>query len=139
MISVSGFFLTNKSGLVEYLTWAFFIVSIGLTIYGVNALILTLMYLFRRMAKKEKYAVFPPANFTWPEVTVQLPVYNEPVVVRRLINSAARLSYPLEKLIIQVLDNSTDGTTSQAEAQVEYWKSRGRRISLIHRLGPVGI
>jgi cellulose synthase/poly-beta-1,6-N-acetylglucosamine synthase-like glycosyltransferase len=119
--------------MVEYLTWAFFIVSIWLTIYGVNALILTLMYFFRRTAKKEKNAVFPPANFKWPEVTVQLPVYNEPVVVRRLINSAARLSYPLDKLIIQVLDDSTDGTTSHAAEQVDYWKSRGRRISLIHR------
>jgi len=119
--------------MVQLFGWAFFIVSIWLTIYGVNALILTLIYFFRRITKKDKKTLLPPSNFKWPEVTIQLPVYNEPIVVRRLINSAARLSYPLDKLLIQVLDDSTDGTTSQAEEQVEYWKSRGRRISLIHR------
>ncbi len=123
----------NRSGMVEYFGLAFFFVSIWLTIYGANALILAVMYFIKKITKKDKKALISTLNFKWPEVTIQLPIYNEPIVVRRLINSAARLSYPLDKLIIQVLDDSTDGTTSQAEEQVDYWKSRGRRIFLIHR------
>jgi cellulose synthase/poly-beta-1,6-N-acetylglucosamine synthase-like glycosyltransferase len=126
-------FFTNRSEMVVYFAWAFFLVSIWLSIYGGNALILTLLYLFRRITKKDKPPLILPPNFSWPEVTIQLPVYNEPIVVRRLINSAARINYPLDKLVIQVLDDSTDETTLQAEELVEYWKSRGRRISLIHR------
>lgn len=52
-----------------------------------------------------------PLPARWPSVTVQLPVYNEKSVVRRLIRAAANLDYP-ESLIIQVLDDSTDETTA---------------------------
>lgn len=48
----------------------------------------------------------------WPQVTVQLPVYNEKYVVERLLESIAVLDYPKGKLEIQVLDDSTDETTS---------------------------
>jgi cellulose synthase/poly-beta-1,6-N-acetylglucosamine synthase-like glycosyltransferase len=119
--------------MIEYFEWAFFIVSIWLTVYGANALILTLIFFFRRLTKNGKMPVSFSANLAWPEVTVQLPIYNEPLVVRRLIDSAARLNYPSDKLSIQVLDDSTDDTTRQAEEQVEYWKSRGKNITLIHR------
>lgn len=44
-------------------------------------------------------------------VTVQLPIYNEPHVVDRLLNACAGLDYPPEKLYIQVLDDSTDRTS----------------------------
>ena len=45
-----------------------------------------------------------------PRVTVQLPVYNEMYVVERLIDSVCRFDYPLDRLEIQVLDDSTDET-----------------------------
>ena len=46
-----------------------------------------------------------------PRVTVQLPIFNEMYVVRRLIMSACDIDYPRELLEIQVLDDSTDETT----------------------------
>ena len=42
-----------------------------------------------------------------PRVTIQLPIYNERLVVERLIESAANLDYPPDRLQIQVLDDST--------------------------------
>lgn len=48
----------------------------------------------------------------WPKVTLQLPIYNEMYVVERLIDSVARLNYPKGKLEIQILDDSTDETTT---------------------------
>ena len=55
-------------------------------------------------------------------VTVQLPLYNEMYVVRRLIDAVGRLDYPRDRLEIQVLDDSTDETPPIAAA-------RGRRAS----------
>jgi len=62
-----------------------------------------------------RYQKHPPAFRTTafddlPMVTVQLPVYNERYVVERLIESVAALNYPLDKLEIQILDDSTDLT-----------------------------
>src|SRR5689334_1514319 len=45
--------------------------------------------------------------FRWPTVTVQLPIYNEQHVIERLIDACAKLTYPVDKLQIQVLDDST--------------------------------
>lgn len=72
--------------------------------------------------------VRPPDPEVWPPVTVQLPVFNERYVVRRLIEAAAKLDYP--RLRIQVLDDSTDDTTDIARAAIG---EAGRPIELVHR------
>ena len=46
-----------------------------------------------------------------PMVTVQLPLYNEKFVVKRLLESVAKIEYPKDKLEVQVLDDSTDETS----------------------------
>ena len=68
-----------------------------------------------------------------PRVTVQLPVYNEESVVKRLIDAAAKLRYPSDLLEIQVLDDSNDRTSVQAETRVGYWRERGLRIHYLPR------
>lgn len=68
-----------------------------------------------------------------PRVTVQLPVYNEESVIRRLIDAAAKLRYPSDLLEIQVLDDSNDRTSVQAETRVDYWRERGLRIHYLPR------
>ena len=50
-----------------------------------------------------------PAPFEWPSLTVQLPVFNEPAVIRRLIEAVNRLEYPVA-FTVQILDDSTDST-----------------------------
>ncbi len=75
----------------------------------------------------------PPAPASWPEVTVQLPVYNEPAVVERLIGAAAALDYPCDRLAIQVLDDSTDDTSALAAAAVADARARGIRIEHLRR------
>ncbi len=69
----------------------------------------------------------------FPEVTVQLPVYNEKQVVKRLINSVCSLDYPHDKLQIQVLDDSTDETTAMIAASVRRWQQSGIDISHLRR------
>ena len=66
-------------------------------------------------------------------VTIQLPLYNELYVVERLIDSVCEIDYPKDKLEIQVLDDSTDETTSIVAAAVEQKKLLGFDIQHIRR------
>lgn len=69
----------------------------------------------------------------YPRVTIQLPIYNELHVVKRLLKSISELDYPLERMEIQVLDDSTDETTEICREQVAAYKLRGYDISHIRR------
>lgn len=60
-----------------------------------------------------------------PVVTVQLPIYNEQYVVKRLMEAAARLNYPADKLEIQVLDDSTDTTTELIAREIKKYPTIG--------------
>ena len=75
----------------------------------------------------------PPAPAAWPHVLVQLPLYNEQNVVERVIDAAAALDYPPDKLHIQVLDDSTDATVALAAARVAHHAAQGRHISHVRR------
>ena len=69
---------------------------------------------------------------------MQLPVYNELYVVERLIDAAARLDHPPQRLEIQVLDDSTDETQRIAAAAVARWSARGVAIRRLHRTQRTG-
>lgn len=73
-----------------------------------------------------------------PFVTVQLPIFNEFLVVERLIHSVCKIDYPKEKMEIQVLDDSIDETTDIAEKLVNEYKSKGYNIHYIHRTNRQG-
>jgi cellulose synthase/poly-beta-1,6-N-acetylglucosamine synthase-like glycosyltransferase len=116
-----------------FLGLCFLFVTIVLTIYGVNALVFTLYFFYKRFTSKTPDTRAEPTRSAWPEVTIQLPIYNERASVRRVIDSAACMDYPLDRLAIQVLDDSTDDTTDLARERVKYWKAQGRKISLVRR------
>ena len=73
-----------------------------------------------------------PQSFGWPSVLVQLPLYNERFVARRLIDAVARLNYP-GNLRIQVLDDSSDGTRVVVAEAVQQWRAAGRDIHHLMR------
>jgi cellulose synthase/poly-beta-1,6-N-acetylglucosamine synthase-like glycosyltransferase len=101
-----------------------------LSLYGLQALLLTLLYLRHR---REVAPGLEPGADEWPRVVVQLPVYNEQHVVERLIDAAAALDYPATRLEIQVLDDSTDETTAIAETRAAYHRARGLNIAVLRR------
>jgi cellulose synthase/poly-beta-1,6-N-acetylglucosamine synthase-like glycosyltransferase len=68
-----------------------------------------------------------------PRVTVQLPVYNEVYVVRRLIAASCGIDYPSDLLDIQVLDDSTDETATAALECVTEYREKGFDIQYIRR------
>jgi cellulose synthase/poly-beta-1,6-N-acetylglucosamine synthase-like glycosyltransferase len=76
----------------------------------------------------------PAARFReLPTVTVQLPVFNEYYVIRRLIEAVSRLDYPREKLQIQILDDSTDETGDIASFEAARLRAKGFDIEYHHR------
>ena len=106
----------------------YFSILLILSIYGVHR-----WYLTRAFNKCER-PLQPPRHFEeLPYITVQLPVFNESLVIERLIDAAAAIDYPREKLHIQILDDSTDQTRQLAEEKVRYHASRGIRIEHLHR------
>lgn len=66
-----------------------------------------------------------------PPVTVQLPIYNEAYVVERVIHACAKLDYPADKLVIQILDDSTDHTQQIIRDVVDTLPDV--QIEIIHR------
>lgn len=86
------------------------------TLYGICALILALytighgILLIQYYRHRSSTSPLPQAEY-WPNVTVQLPLYNEQHVALRLIRAIAILDYPADKLHIQILDDSDDSTS----------------------------
>jgi cellulose synthase/poly-beta-1,6-N-acetylglucosamine synthase-like glycosyltransferase len=99
-----------------------------LAIYGLNYWYLT----FLAWVRRDQHPTPPPLTSV-PNVAVQLPIYNEPYVVERVIYAAGRLDYPAERLQIQVLDDSTDETTALASRAVARLRRQGMDVVLIHR------
>jgi cellulose synthase/poly-beta-1,6-N-acetylglucosamine synthase-like glycosyltransferase len=73
-----------------------------------------------------------------PHVTIQLPLFNEPDVVERLLEHVAQIEYPRDRLEIQVLDDSTDDTRDLAKAKVAELVRRGIDAVYIHRYDRTG-
>ncbi|WP_057937696.1 cellulose synthase family protein [Algoriphagus resistens] len=69
-------------------------------------------------AKKSLGKVAHAAPESWPEITIQLPVFNEMYVVDRLIEAVAKINYPADLLEIQVLDDSTDQTSDLIQKKI---------------------
>ncbi len=103
-----------------------------LALYAIHQAFLLALCLLRRH-RPQLALPSPDTAGHLPHVTVQIPLFNEPHRVERVIEAAARLHYPREKLHIQVLDDSTDATTLIAERAVQHWRAQGLDITLLHR------
>jgi len=121
---------------LSVLTIVYGFTAVLLATYGLNSLIIAPLYLrhrpFGKLRTPREHQPPPPVTNA-PPVTVQLPIYNELYVVERLIDAVTRLDYPKDRLHIQVLDDSTDETSALAQARVDYHRTQGIDIVLIHR------
>ncbi|ELR69757.1 Glycosyltransferase [Fulvivirga imtechensis AK7] len=99
-------------------------------LFSLGQLHLTWHYL---KTKKQKDQVPATELKDLPNVTVQLPLFNEKYVAGRLIDAVCRFDYPQEKLEVQVLDDSTDETVAIVADKVMEWKRLGVNIRHIRR------
>ncbi len=121
---------------------AYLATSAGLFLFGVHAWVL----LAQRRRNAASYvsrlarvhALAESVRSREPTVLVQVPVFEEPAVVARVIDAVARLDYPRDRLAIQVLDDSRDETTALVDAAVARHAAAGLPIETLrreHRLG----
>lgn len=119
-----------KDGLT-LLSWLYTLICLYLAVYGFNLFFTLILAVWHRNPLPQ---ASPYPDSEWPTVLVQLPLHNEDLVVERLIDAAAALDYPTEKLIIQVLDDaSTDKTAVLARARIDRYAKRGKKIDYIYR------
>ncbi len=114
------------------MSWILFLIYVFaasiLAIYGFNTCLMAFLYWRKR---SDTPAQLPLTDM--PRVTVQLPLFNELYVVERLIDAAAALDWPRDRLQIQVLDDSDDETTAIAQTRVDYFRRRGIDMALVRR------
>ena len=118
-------------------------IEVSLIIY-LSALVIIFMYCLMQLTLiishfryRELSPEIPEKN-NWPKVTIQLPVYNEQYVVKRLIDKICEINYPRELLEIQVLDDSDDQTTTILKERISHYQKLGFDIELIRRTDRVG-
>jgi cellulose synthase/poly-beta-1,6-N-acetylglucosamine synthase-like glycosyltransferase len=121
--------------LVQHAIMAIYIaILLAVALYGLHRYILVYLYV-----KYRNKIYTPKSHFeVLPKVTVQLPMYNEDMVAERVIRATCQIDYPLDKLEIQVLDDSTDHSADIARQACETWAAKGYPIKYIHRSNRVG-
>ncbi|MCP3905424.1 MAG: glycosyltransferase [Planctomycetes bacterium] len=73
-----------------------------------------------------------------PVVTVQLPMFNELHVAERVITAACSIDYPRDRLQVQVLDDSNDGSEEIARRCCERLARAGHDVEYLHRTDRTG-
>ena len=104
----------------------FIISAIIIIAYTLNFYYLT----FLSVRRKE---VLTTKELGTPTVTIQLPIYNEKYVAKRLVDAVCGLDYPKDKMKIMILDDSDDETVELLAKEVNYYKKQGYQIEHIRR------
>jgi cellulose synthase/poly-beta-1,6-N-acetylglucosamine synthase-like glycosyltransferase len=123
---------------------AYFGVLFALAIYGLHRSHLVFTVLRHRRAARvsDEVAAIDLASIDarddLPQVTIQLPIYNEATVATRLLDHVAAIEWPRSRLEIQVLDDSTDETRGLLRRKVDVLRETGLDIVHIHRVDRSG-
>ncbi|MCC7265160.1 MAG: glycosyltransferase, partial [Candidatus Latescibacteria bacterium] len=121
-------------------TWQIGVLAAYCLIVGVLGVYGFHRYLMLRLFFRHRHQpLAKPTPFAdLPRVTVQLPLYNELPVARRLLDAVCQLDYPRDRLQVQVLDDSTDQTCQVAREAVAHWQAQGVDIDYHHRINRTG-
>ena len=125
--------------LLDIMFVVYVIAGIGLVIYGFSCYYSIYLFLKNsrttRLSDRKKILQFYREHSMdeLPQVTTQLPVFNEANCVERLLEAVCAIDYPKDKHEIQVLDDSTDECYEVAKKKVAELAAKGYDIKLIHR------
>lgn len=73
-----------------------------------------------------------------PLVTTQIPLFNEPMVARRVIEAVAAIEYPADRHQIQILDDSSDATRVIVDETCARLRARGVDVAVVRRADRAG-
>ncbi|MEK6831670.1 MAG: cellulose synthase family protein [Thermoproteota archaeon] len=104
----------------------FILSAIIITAYTCNFYYLTYLSIKRKEIRST-------VNMGTPSVTIQLPIYNEKYVAKRLVDAVCAIDYPKEMMRIMVLDDSDDETVDLLSAVVATYKKQGFQIEHVRR------
>jgi len=104
----------------------FILSAIIITAYTCNFYYLTYLSIKRKQ-------IFTTIDVGTPSVTIQLPIYNEKYVAKRLVDAVCGMDYPQEKMRIMILDDSDDDTVKIIDDAVDEYKKQGFQIEHIRR------
>jgi cellulose synthase/poly-beta-1,6-N-acetylglucosamine synthase-like glycosyltransferase len=93
----------------------------------------TVNFYYLAFLSRRRKNILPTVDLGTPSVTIQLPIYNEKYVAKRLVDAVCNLDYPKDQLNIMVLDDSDDETVDLLEKTVNYYKTQGFQIDHIRR------
>ncbi len=122
-----------------YIQIVFLVMSIFLTLmfflYGFNQ-----YFLLSMMSRYRTPRLKPGMADKRPFVAIQLPIYNERYVVRRLVDACARMveQYGIEHAEISILDDSSDDTVQLVDEIVADYRQQGFQIYVQRRPDRVG-
>jgi len=117
--------------------WVCLFIALMCGIYGGHRLFLLGIYLFAKQNEKKN----PPIQSNVsdpPRITIQLPIFNERYVVKRLIDAVCKIRYPRHLLEIQILDDSDDDTRDIIDTLVKKYRTQGQPIQTIRRSSRIG-
>jgi len=101
----------------------------GLVFFGCHRLWMIGAYWVWRNQPPEPLSRFQ----TLPQITIQLPLFNERYVAARLLAAMEQIDYPKNKLELQILDDSTDETTEILASGAKRLRAQGWRVSHLRR------
>ena len=104
----------------------FILSAVIITAYTCN------FYYLAFLSRKRK-DILSTVDLGTPSVTIQLPIYNEKYVAKRLVDAVCNLDYPKEKMRIMVLDDSDDDTVELLGNVVDDYKKQGFQIEHVRR------
>lgn len=108
--------------------------TLSLVILGIFSFNLLLLTLARLLLPKRRMATAEPSDTDLPKVLVQLPLFNEGELVERILSAIMALDWPRDRLQIQVLDDSIDGSLALSRSAVAALGNAGVEIELLHRV-----
>jgi cellulose synthase/poly-beta-1,6-N-acetylglucosamine synthase-like glycosyltransferase len=112
--------------------------TLGLIVLALFSLNLATLALARILSPRRRTAIAEDRLSSLPEVLIQLPLFNEGDLVERVLGAVAAIDWPRDRLQIQVLDDSVDGSLAQSQSAVVSMQRQGFRIELRHRAKRVG-
>lgn len=118
-----------------YILLIFACPSIYLAVHGLNLYWLTSIYWRHR--KEAVHTDWQDSIRQFPPVCTQIPVYNEYNVIERSLRAAVAMRYPGQH-VVQVLDDSTDGTREFIDRLVAELSADGHDIRVMRREGRTG-
>jgi cellulose synthase/poly-beta-1,6-N-acetylglucosamine synthase-like glycosyltransferase len=114
---------------------------LGLAFVGGSFLILIAINILELLGGARWRTPLPPlkiAEDDLPDVLLQIPIFNEPEMIADALACAANLDWPKDRLHIQLLDDSTDETSSIAGAAADRLRAEGFDILHLRREDRIG-